>query len=309
MKFTHLIFDSNNLFYKSYSISNKDLKKTMIKFIELSDYYKNKYLSEFGKIIYCFDNPTSRLEVRNEIDPNYKKNRKIESSDFYKTLDYLKLLLLSRSNNSQVISVSFCEADDIVKPLLEKLDLKYSRILLMSEDLDWARGLQDNVFWYSKKTVYDKKLFQEKYGFLPTSEKIILYKTIRGDHSDFIKPGIPGIRTDDVLKIIEQYNSLGMFISEYKKLDYLSETIKKIIKDNEALLKRNFQLIRFLELKKDDVDDNTLDSEVNYSELKNLYEMIGYDIKDVEKNLVNNSYIKSDKSKEGFFQVNEYPVV
>ena len=153
MKFTKLIIDSNNLFHKCFFKSDKDLRKTMISFIKMSDYYKNMYLNlNIGEIIYCFDNPTSKLDTRKLLDSNYKDGRVRQSKEFYKTLEYLKLILINRSNNNRVIAVDFAEADDIVKPLLEEADNRGNRILLISEDLDWARGLNKNVYWYGKKS-------------------------------------------------------------------------------------------------------------------------------------------------------------
>lgn len=315
MFFTHLIFDISNLFHKCYHIEKKDLRKTIIKCIYLIDYYKTKFLNpEIGKMLFCFDNPQTSVENRRLFDPEYKRGRKKQDEEFYKAIEYLKLLLINSTDGNQVISLSFCESDDLVKPLLEKIDLNYSRVLLMSEDMDYSRCIQDNVYWYHNKVVYDKNIFKEQYGFYPTEQKVILYKVIRGDKSDFIEHGIPGIREVDLLKIVENYDNIFVFLAEYQKLDWLSDTIKTIIKENDLILKKNHQLIKFLEINDDKVlEENTITTFYNETMLMQLLNVLKIKPEEIKINFkkkrFNSQENKIEKSSDSFFEINDFDVV
>lgn len=315
MKFTILLLDVSNLFYKCYYLNNKDLKQTIIKFIKMSDYYKREYLnSGIGKIYYLFDNPESKHSIRREISEEYKKNRIKQPEEFYKALDFLKNILINRENFNKVCAINFCEGDDLVKPILENIDFKYNKVLVISEDLDWSRtlGFSDNIYWYSKKIIWDKKLFKEKYGFFPYAEKIILYKCIRGDKSDNIEIGIKGIKEDILLKILSEYDSIYTFLANYKKLDYINSKLKNTIFESESRLRKNYQLINFLEIKKEDLEENIIETNFNRSELLNLYFMLDIKLEDIEYGeRLNNFYkfaqLKKEESKD-FFQAGYYDI-
>lgn len=317
-KFNRIIIDGNNLYHKCYSISlkkyvdNKDIiiKETINFFIKILNSYIKRFLGDRGYIYILWDNPISKQKIRvtmdgslierKKIDPLYKLNRKKQDGAFYRGIDYLRVYLLNYKNNIYDLQITNFEADDIVKGLIDYFkDKKITdRILIISEDLDWARCFDNNVFWYSKNKVYDKDIFLNEYKYIPNEKNIVMYKTIKGDKSDYIPCGIRNIKESDVLRIIDEFDDIYCFLGNYFKLHYLSDLIKEKIRLDKNRLILNYQLVSFIPVDIQLIEKNLIPCKENETVLSILNKFYGIktDIK-----FYNNKKVENESN---FFKFN-----
>jgi 5'-3' exonuclease len=158
---------------------------------------EREYLDTDGRIYFLFDNALSGESRRKEIDPDYKVNRKKRDAQFYRGLDYLQMVLMHYQKGYRVSRRPSFEADDLVAPILESFGNNQYSVLLVSNDLDWSRAINNNTHWMTRKDhqdiIYTKDKFYEDFGFYPGLNEVCLYKSIRGDPSDNIPPGVKNI--------------------------------------------------------------------------------------------------------------------
>ena len=241
-KYKHIIIDGNNLYAANW-FANKNLTVTyqgnviitggIYGFLRSLKRLEREYLEKFGKVYILFDNYDSKENYRKEIDPAYKKDRKKQELAYYQGLDLLQLILLSYSDNYNIVYGTSYEADDLVLPIQKYLrkHFPYDRMLMISEDADWARGIGNDTDWYAKKKIFTSILFEETFGYAPTMDSVIMYKSLRGDDSDGIPKGLANIREVTVIGLIKKYHNLhNMFIS-YPELVYIDKGKEKKLSD------------------------------------------------------------------------------
>jgi len=297
--YKHIIIDVNNLFYRFYSVEkskNSKLKlfnlkenniyfKTLISILKHIERIESQYLTDNGYMYFLFDNPTSRDNIRKEIDENYKKDRVKMENDFYDTLNLLLYILKNHSDNYYTFQVSFLEADDLVKPLLNNyIKDTLNKILVYSEDMDYSRWITDNVFWYDSKTIYNKENFKAKYLFTPSEGNVTIYKCLTGDKIDKVAKGIKNISLDVIHRIVEEnYNDIEDLLTNIHFLKYLTkEQIDKFV-SNSNKLRTNYELIRSLDCDWEDIKTYLVNCRINVPILKKVYEqLVGNNIKEID---------------------------
>lgn len=308
-KYSRILIDVSNLYYRAYSMSSHlTFKAPNGKEIVTGGVYtslrmiqriQKDFLAPDGFMYFLFDNTHSGDNKRKEIDPDYKSNRVKKDQSFYKGLDLLHLILLSYDDNFIVVKRPGSEADDLVSSLLKEFS-QYEKVLLVSNDMDWARGLSEVVHLakYENKdyTIYTPDYFEEKYGFYPTKESVILYKTFRGDGSDNIPKGVPGIRENVLIKLIENYDSLKEILSEVDDISYLGDTWKKRIKENKARLRLNNSLVDYQEVPFKELQDYMFFGEFKPTSLRSYYESLGFNVEILDPRVT-----KPAQEKKSFF--------
>lgn len=223
-------------------------------FIDRVNNLKKEYLFDTGKVYLLFDNPKSTLTLRQVIDEEYKSPRmqRIIPKIFWDTLKVLKQVLLHYDDSFVFLQYPLCEADDLVKPLTENITIdENNRLLLISADMDWSRGISKNIDWFNFNKIYNIKEFYEKYNFKPERKNVVVYKCFRGDASDNIESGLPNFPEKLLLQILEKnevsdYHSFRDFLKGLQSCDFLSNDWKLKIKDAEERLLKNFQLTNYL---------------------------------------------------------------
>lgn len=307
MRFSNIIIDTNNLFWRSVSISikekvDKEQDEIYSYSIQMTINKINSLVSEFGNYQDCnvyllFDNPLSRINTRKEIDPTYKHNRinKAVPQAFHKTLDIFFEIMSVYKDNFRLIKVSNLEADDLVQPLLKYIN---GDSLLVSADLDWARGINKSVNWYNYHTLYDMDSFKSKYKFYPNNNAITLYKSLRGDNSDNIPVGCPLLREEIVIDVCNKFNDIDDLFKRLfdKEINYPQQWKLKI-KENELRIRTNYYLADFVE-----VEGSILDHIVRCKEsikaLKSWYRILNIPL---EFRMKDKKDI--DRQKENFFNI------
>jgi len=257
-KYSVFIVDCYNLVYRSIEeervVSYKNEKfhtEGIIGFLKAIESYITKFGTEDPTIYWLFDNAKSSIEKhRKALSEDYKKTRTPAPEWFYKQLDMLELILKSYRDNSYLFRVKFLEADDYVNQIISSYVGKEKNVLLISEDSDWSRALDNNVHQYAKGKIYTKEVFQSEYGFEPTYSNICFYKTFYGDRTDNIVPAIKELPKDYFLGIISSHSNIFEFIHNAKKgsLPYLDLGWIARIEKEEELLILNWNLVEAVDI-------------------------------------------------------------
>lgn len=254
MKYRTLIIDSHNLFYRSWNenVSDCILDDKVIynsgieKFIKRVESLKSEFGYKETEIYFLFDNPESVVKMRKEIDENYKSHRLNSKykEEINRSVGYLRETLRSYFDNAFIFNIDYCEADDLIFPLLKvcKKD-----VLIVSADLDFARNIEKDVHWYNFKKVYTLEEFKNDFGFYPNANRVKLYKAIHGDHSDNIPNAVPYLPKNILLHIIENYNEIPVdkLVSYILKDKIISQDWKIKIKSAEIRIRQNYSLVDF----------------------------------------------------------------
>ena len=228
-KYDVILVDSVNFAYRTFKpkgetplqLSKKSVYRDSIcKFIETFKELEDKYLKNDGQVYFLFDNYFSKADLRTtymfvdrkKVEESYKANRKKNSKEFYNSINFLRYYYLIGPSQYHTLRVDNLEADDLVEPLLKKLQIFGSdkNVLMITTDEDWTRYLLPNVDWLpdlsqSPETV---KGFEDRKGFKPTKNNVILYKVLFGDESDDIKGIVPLNESNfnDFVRITEVIN-------------------------------------------------------------------------------------------------------
>jgi 5'-3' exonuclease len=297
MRYSRILLDVTGLYFRAFFTSRHivaDVEgKRMITggiytSLKMIQRIENNYLSENGRIYFLFDNPSSGEARRKDIDPDYKINRKKQDPQFYRGLDYLQLVLRSYNDGYRVIQRPETEADDLVFPILKSFEGHNHFVLLVSNDMDWSRAIDDKIHWlvYSgeKDVIYDRDLFFNKYGFHSGHNEVCLYKALRGDVSDNIIAGVKGIPEQVVLKIIHQVKSVQNMFLKLNDIQ-IDEQWKKAIQQNKGRIQINLMLIDYQPLSVADVREHTIISEFNKKMLLVYYRIFCFDINQIDPRL------------------------
>jgi hypothetical protein len=269
MKYRYIIIDVNNLFWRSvvdsgklFSVNQANSKievDSLFQGIVQESLKRVKYLSDkFGysdsDYYFLMDNPNSQINRRKIIsEGQYKhaRDKKKVPEQFYKTLNIFAEILKVYSDNYYIVRSEGLEADDLTFPVIKQLNFDYyNRGIVISADLDWARNIQEFCHWFNWIEVYDFSSFEKKYGYPPLGNRIKMVKSISGDSSDSIPPGVPYFPKDLMYKLIEKYNSINELLQNLWRDPDIPDQWKKKIFENSTQLQINYQLVDFIPINK-----------------------------------------------------------
>jgi 5'-3' exonuclease len=315
--YDRLIIDGNNLFYRNYAVfSDKGpdgkaipteirpgvflFNKAIEGFFRSVTKLERDLLKPGGKIHFLFDNPNSKINMKRNIisrevlSDTYKKDRESKPKEFYRTVDQVRDLLYNYKEGWTVSRINKMEADDLVKPLLRTIP-EDEKLLMVTNDLDWARSLNERIHMFKNEKVFTPDDFKEKYGFYPTEETVILYKCIRGDKSDTIPIGVKGMRSDLLVKIIEKYKDVYDMIIGLRDDKDISEAWKKKIRESANQLKQNHQLVSFIEVGDKAFELGTVTTKFNPKTLFLMYKALNINREVIFDSRVQYGYEGKDK--------------
>lgn len=139
----------------------------------------------FDPIVDAMSNRTKTLTARQKVLASYKQNRQFPK-DFSNVMHLVERYYAILANDKlHVIENKQYEADDFEMSIVA--DNKGKSIVLITNDLDWARCLSNNVVMLTKTdTIYTAADFEKENQFKPTYASLTLFKAIFGDPADNI---------------------------------------------------------------------------------------------------------------------------
>lgn len=303
-RYDRILLDISNIYYRAFCVSQdivsvikgkRIVTGGVLKSIKMIQRIEKEYLTDDGRMYFLFDNAFSGEERRRDIDPEYKINRKKKEPQFYRGLDYLRLLLLNYKDGYRVVHKAEYEADDLVEPVLESFEGKGRTVLLVSNDMDWSRAISKNIHWLTRKdgedVIFDETKFYSEFGFYPTRFRVCMYKALLGDALDNIKAGVQGISKKDVLSIIQQVQSIDDFFLSLYSLDIDNDLKEKIIKC-KGKIKLNYILIDYHYISKAECRECTTISEFNKKMLIRLLRVLNFNPEAIDERLSENGKMK-----------------
>jgi 5'-3' exonuclease len=276
------------------SIKSKDgVMPTNGVFVSLKMIQKlvNTYLLDKGIVYFLFDNAFSGETWRKNLDPDYKMNRHRQDPGFYRGLDFLQILLIHYENDWRIIQCPTYEADDLLAPVLEGIQ-QGSKTGMVSNDLDWARAISDDVIWIragrnEKEYVYneiDKDTFNDIYGFYPSLKNICIYKSLRGDKIDNIRAGVERIPKKTVISILNRVDSIYDLFDKLDSMD-IPSSMKYALLHNKDRIMLNYALVDYRPITVAACNAVTVVSKFNPRVLKMLYSTLKFDIEKIDARL------------------------
>jgi 5'-3' exonuclease len=318
MGYDKIFIDVSNFFHRAYHVSSDMTAKlddgTLITTggvftsMRMVRKIERDFLNPFGEIFFVFDNTNSGDNKRKLIDPGYKSNRDKKDDSFYKALDLFHLMILNYKDNYTVVKRPGSEADDLISPLVSSYP--DDTILLVSNDLDWFRSINETVhvakYENGGYVIYDPERFLMKFGFEVSVPALVLYKAFRGDGSDNIPKGVPGIRETALIKIIENFNSVKEVLSSVDEIEYLTPVWKEKIKANAPRLYLNEKLVSFEPIPLKELEDFVFPCEFKPKMLNSLYKTLKFQVSSFDPRVAQ-LFPKRKQSSGNFFQFEPTP--
>lgn len=313
--YDRILIDVSNLYYRAYFVAQPAMQivdgKRMntggiLAALKMIGRIEENYLAEGGRMYFLFDNAFSGEEHRHDIDPDYKANRNKRLPQFYRGLDYLQLVMMHYKTGYRVVRRADSEADDLVSPILKSFEGKGLHVLLISNDMDWAREITNTTVWMTrengKDVIYNKAVFEQKYGFVPSMGRVCLYKALLGDESDNIAPGVNGITEQQVLNILYKAGSVHDLYMNLNSLD-IPPDMKENIRKSRGKVEINERLIRYAPLSMDECRESTVIAEYNHDILLKLYKTLGFEPGEIDRRFMDNTPLTVDDFFNGFGEI------
>ena len=232
------IIDTFGFFFRSFyalpqHLKNKDGFPTglLTGFTNFISTLEKQHDSDY--IIFAID--TKGNTFRNEIDPNYKANRKAPPPEL--TMQLPVAIEWIDKMGYKTLGMSGFEADDMIATVTHLAKEKGYTVRVVSHDKDLYQLIDDSkvtVIDAIKRKVMDEDACYEKYGVTP--KQFIDYQSILGDTADNV-PGVKGIGKVGAEKLLKEYGTLDKI---YENVDEVKgATQKKLIesKDNAYMSK------------------------------------------------------------------------
>ena len=238
MAYSVILVDVFNLFYRKQNTEDKNpivKAANCIKFIEKTI---RKELGAKGKLYLIFDplpkhdygysNKFSYTNIRSEIDPGYKKNRKHDPC-VQESVRLIREFYKYRGPNVISVYGDGFEADDFVESIV-KLEAG-KKTALFTTDMDWARYLSPKTDLINKSfsNPYTVKNFEKDFHYYPTITTVSLYKAFYGDESD----NIVGVRNLPKVKFMSIYDVDDLFMKTLAL--YRNKTLAEFCEDIKSL--------------------------------------------------------------------------
>lgn len=230
-------------------------------------------------IVAAFDFPAKNF--RHEKYKEYKANREKAPDDLYEQIPKVKDLL--SDFGIMVLEKEGFEADDIIGTVSSAAQKDGGiETIIASGDADVLQLVGSGVKAYilrkgiKDSVLYDEEKVEEKYGGL-APEKLVYYKSLRGDPSDNI-PGVFGIGEKTAIELIKKFGSTENLYKEIEGGADVKESVR------EKLLKNKKNALVSEELAKIDkevpIKFNLADSKWgNYDKQKVMEDFENYEFK------------------------------
>ncbi|MEA1892747.1 MAG: DNA polymerase I [Campylobacterota bacterium] len=226
------VIDTFGFFFRSFyalpqHLKNKDGFPTglLTGFTNFISSLQKQHDSDY--IVFAID--TKGPTFRNEIDSNYKANRKAPPEELTVQLP-IAIEWIDKMGYKTLGQVGF-EADDMIATVVKHAKAKGYNVRVVSHDKDLYQLIDDGkvvIVDAVKRKSMDEDACFEKYGVTP--KQFIDYQSILGDSADNV-PGVKGIGKVGAEKLLKEYGDLD---SIYKNLQSIKgANQKKLIESKE----------------------------------------------------------------------------
>lgn len=214
-------------------IDNKDYKSLLEKrFIDFIYYPITNGLNHIfspNKVIFALDAPKIDL-WRNSIFPEYKIKRKLKDKsdyqfDYNPVFKYVEDIIIptfcEKHIGAKFIKIPTAEGDDIIATIVSKILKSEEHKVIIASDHDFCQLLSipnlEIINCQNQKLTLEnesqKKILQEANHVL-TAKEVLLYKILRGDIADSIKPIFKGCGETKTCKFILNKDELKQKLKE-----------------------------------------------------------------------------------------------
>ena len=279
MSKTVTIIDTFGFFFRSFyalpqHLKNKDGFPTglLTGFTNFISTLEKDHDSDY--IIFAID--TKGDTFRNEIDPNYKANRKPAPPEL--TMQLPIAIEWIDKMGYKTLGMNGFEADDMIATVSKLAVEKGYTVRVVSHDKDLYQLIDDgkvSVIDAIKRKVMNAEACFEKYGVTPS--QFIDYQSILGDSADNV-PGVKGIGKVGAEKLLKEYGTLDNIYENVSQIKGANQ--KKLIeyKDKAYMSKELVTL-------KNDVFDS-MDFEEYTMDVENPFLNIYDELVEYEQNAV-----------------------
>ena len=232
MSKTVTVIDTFGFFFRSFyalpqHLKNKDGFPTglLTGFTNFISTLQKQHDSDY--IIFAID--TKGNTFRNEIDPNYKANRKPPPQEL--TMQLPIAIQWIDKMGYKTLGMDGFEADDMIATVVKHAKEKGYDVRVVSHDKDLYQLIDDGqvvVVDAVKRKTMDEEACYEKYGVTP--KQFIDYQSILGDSADNV-PGVKGIGKVGAEKLLKEFDNLDNI---YKNIGLIKgANQKKLLESRE----------------------------------------------------------------------------
>lgn len=218
----YLLFDTSNMFHRSFGIYNYQIKDFSLDNEEHRNMLIRKFVIDcvsiankinIAGLFFCFD----KHSFRKQVDKTYKGNRTKKDDSFYKTLDELYDLLIFKNLNA--LRVDNLEADDLIALTCEKLE--HLPKIIVSGDTDVQQLIRPRTYVLTPHTK-TRTLYRSLYSVHPPEiegaeldtihpQYILSEKLLKGCKGDNVSSLVKkGFRTQRIKDFADEYNKQKM---------------------------------------------------------------------------------------------------
>lgn len=191
-------------------------------------------------LVVAFDLPGSTF--RDSVIDTYKAGRAKPPQVFYDQLELIREVVKALA--IPVLEAGGYEADDVLATVATRgRDLGHD-VVIVTGDRDAFQLVEDphvrvmyNLRGVSEHVIYDEAGVIARTGVPP--QRYAIYAALRGDKSDNL-PGVPGVGEKTAARLVNTYGTLEAI---YDHLGDLAPKLKSALKDHEAQVRTNAQLI------------------------------------------------------------------
>lgn len=245
--------DAYNLIYRAFHGNQSNLTNanglptnaifTTVKMLQ-------KIPKNFNNLAYCVAVFDGGKNFREELDENYKANRKPMPEELRAQMPYIKLAF--DILGWPTIQAENVEADDVIGTLANRAAKAGFNTYIISGDKDFRQIVKDNLFVWDtmQDIVYDPETVKEKMGVEP--KNVVPFLAMLGDTSDNVI-GIDKVGKGTAAKLLNEYGSLEGIIENKDSIKgKVGENLREAISNGQ--LQKNIELITL-----------KLDLDINYT--------------------------------------------
>jgi len=302
MSKTVTIIDTFGFFFRSFyalpqHLKNRDGFPTglLTGFTNFISTLQKQHDSDY--IIFAID--TKGNTFRNEIDPNYKANRKAPPEELTMQLP-IAIEWIDKMGYKTLGQVGF-EADDMIATVTHLASEKGYNVRVVSHDKDLYQLIDDGrvvVVDAIKRKSMDEDACFEKYGVTPN--QFIDYQSILGDTADNV-PGVKGVGKVGAEKLLREYGSLENIYAHIDEIKPPGMQKKLIESKDAAYMSKELVTLKHDVFDEFDFEEYRMDIE---NPFLNIYEeLVKYEQNAVIRFLHAKNMLSSERKQEAVKRV------